>query len=100
MLCELTDAGDERLKDQSVKRKYRAGWPSLEGGWPSVDLSQNSQICGKNVPFCNIVKQMTQLTHDWAIVLYENVKMYRLVFLYQKWDRVFFSKEDTELTKM
>ena len=32
MLCELTDAGDERLKDQSVKRKYRAGWLSLEGG--------------------------------------------------------------------
>ena len=32
MLCELTDAGDERLKDQSVKRKYRAGWPSLEEG--------------------------------------------------------------------
>ena len=37
MLCELTDAGDERLKDQSVKRKYRAGWPSLEGGWPSLE---------------------------------------------------------------
>ena len=26
--------------------------------------------------------------------------MYSMVFLYQKWDRVFFSKEDTELTKM
>ena len=65
-----------------------------------MDLSQKSQIRGKNVPCCDIVKQMTQWTHDWAIVLYENVKMYSLVFLYQKWDRVFFSKEDTELTKM
>ena len=65
-----------------------------------MDFSQNSQIRGKKVPFCDIVKQMTQWTHDWAIVLYENVKMYSLVFLYQKWDRVFFSKEDTEWTKM
>ena len=37
-----------------------------------MDLSQNSQMRGKNVPCCDIVKQMTQLAHDWAIVLYEN----------------------------
>ena len=41
-----------------------------------MDLSQNSQIRGKNVPCCNFVKQMTQLTHDWAIVLYENFRIW------------------------
>ena len=64
-----TSLSKENIDEGGHLAKPRAGWPSM-------DLSQNSQIRGKNVPCCDIVKQMTQWTHDWAIVLYENFRIW------------------------